>query len=100
MTELVKMTFTYLVALVVVLGGGYILYVTRTEPSADNLQLVISGFIGAALAFVFGGEIQTRTARQQERALLTSPNSIVTTTATADSLSTTSTPSPSEEEEA
>jgi len=74
MTETIKVLFTYLVALVVVLGGGYMLYATRGEAGADNLQLVISGFIGAALAFVFGGEIQTRTARQQERALLTNPS--------------------------
>jgi len=73
MTEWIKLFFTYAIALVVVLGGGYMLYATRGEPGSDNLQLVISGFIGAALAFVFGGEIQTRTARQQERALLTAP---------------------------
>jgi hypothetical protein len=79
MVETIKLTFTYIIALVVVLGGGYMLYATRGEAGADNLQLVVSGFIGAALAFVFGGEIQTRTARQQERALLTGPATSTTT---------------------
>jgi len=98
MTETVKLLFTYLIAFTVVLGGGYILYVTRSEPTADNLQLVISGFIGAALAFVFGGEIQTRTARQQERALLTSPTNGYSVTA-SQPISATITPEPEAETE-
>jgi hypothetical protein len=80
-TETIKLFFTYLIALVVVLGGGYMLYATRGEAGADNLQLVVSGFIGAALAFVFGGEIQTRTARQQERALMTGAPTVTYTAA-------------------
>ena len=74
MSDTIKLIFSYSIALVVVLGGGYILFATYNDPGADNLQLVISGFIGAALTFVFGSEIQTRTARLQERALMTTVN--------------------------
>lgn len=64
MTDTIRAVFTYLIALVIVLGGGVFLFLTRAEPDAQGTALVISGFIGAAIAFVFGQETQTRTARQ------------------------------------
>jgi len=72
MTETIKLVFTFLIALVVIVGGGAMLVM------APNLDPLIKGAIiasiGSVIAFVFGGEIQTRTARQQERALLTNPS--------------------------
>jgi len=62
--DTVKAFFTYAIALVVVVGGGALLYLTRADPTAASLQIVVAGFIGSALTFVFGSEVQTRTARQ------------------------------------
>ena len=78
--DFVKLLFTYIIAIVVVMGGGYMLYATRSEPSADNLQLVISGFIGVALTWVFGETTRSSTARQTTRALMTTAPSPTTTT--------------------
>jgi hypothetical protein len=47
-----KLFFTYGIALIVVVGGGLMLYFSNDA----NLQLVIAGFIGAALSFVFNQE--------------------------------------------
>jgi hypothetical protein len=68
MTDTVRMIFTYLIALVIVLGGGAFLFVTRTEPDTQGTALVIAGFIGAAITFVFGQEGATRAARQSTAA--------------------------------
>ena len=93
-TDTIKLIFTYLVVLVVVIGGGVILL---TAPVLDELiKGAIIGFIGSALTFTFGAEVQTRTARQQERALLTSPQTTTTTTATYTGGSGTLTTEPSE----
>jgi hypothetical protein len=62
----IKLWFTYLLALIVIVGGGLMLYVTRLDPpdsGSANLQLVIAGFIGAAIQFVFGQESATRATR-------------------------------------
>lgn len=89
MTDTIRLLATYLIALIVVVGGGYMLYATRAEPGADNLQLVIAGFIGSALTWAFGSEVQKQTARQQERALLTAPPpATLTTTQTPEGVQT------------
>jgi uncharacterized SAM-binding protein YcdF (DUF218 family) len=64
MTDTIRMVFTYLIALVIVVGGGVFLFETRADQAAQSTQLVVSGFIGAAIAFVFGQETSTRSARQ------------------------------------
>ena len=64
MTDTIRMTFTYLIALVCVVGGGVFLFATRAEPDSQGTSLVIAGFIGAAVTFVFGQEGATRAARQ------------------------------------
>jgi hypothetical protein len=63
-TDSLKLIFTYLVVLLVVAGGGTELYLTDDT----QLQLVLSGFIGSALTFVFSQE----TAKQATRAAQTS----------------------------
>jgi len=60
----IRAVFTYLIALVVVLGGGAMLFATRAEAASSDLRVVVGGFIGFTLNFVFGQEVQTRTARQ------------------------------------
>lgn len=73
-TDSLKLWFTYGTVVIVVVGGGVMIVLYGT--TMDKLVVgAIIGFIGMALNFVFGAEVQTRTARQQERALLTSPSS-------------------------
>ena len=72
MTDFWKMVFTYLIAILVIVGGGAML---MFAPTLDPLvQGAIIASIGSVIAFIFGGEVQTRTARQQERAFMTTPN--------------------------
>jgi class 3 adenylate cyclase len=63
-TDTIRALFTYLIALVVVVGGGAVLFFSRAESTSSDLRVVVAGFIGSALTFVFGQEVQTRTARQ------------------------------------
>ena len=79
-SDTLGLILTYGLAYVVVIGGGYIVAVHGTALD-ELLKGAIIGFIGSALTFVFGAEVQKRTARQQERALLTSPNGITYTAA-------------------
>lgn len=71
MTDTIKAVFTYAIAAVVIVGGGIMLYAIRLDPpesNAQNIALLLAGFIGAAVQFVFNRETQTQTARQSERA--------------------------------
>ena len=60
MTDTIRAVAAYVIALVVVVGGFLFLY--NTTETAD--KVVVAGFVGSALTFVFGSEVQTRTARQ------------------------------------
>jgi hypothetical protein len=62
--DTIRALFAYGIAAVVVVGGGLLLFVSRGEVGIADLQVVMAGFIGSALTFVFGQEVQTRTARQ------------------------------------
>lgn len=66
--DTIRALFTYATALVVVLGGGAIIYVSRADPSASDVVAIVAGFVGASLSFLFGSEVQTRTARQSATA--------------------------------
>jgi hypothetical protein len=80
--ETVKALFTYLIALVIIIGGGFMLFYTRLDPpesNSQNLALVIAGFIGAATQFVFNRETQIQTAHQSERATAAGVASTTTT---------------------
>ena len=79
-SDTLGLILTYGLAYVVVIGGGYIVAVHGSALD-ELLKGAIIGFIGSALTFVFGAEVQKRTARQQERALLTSPANGITYTA-------------------
>lgn len=66
MADNLKLIFTYAIAFVVIVGGGAaIIFVTEDEQT----KLLLAGFIGAAIQFVFNRETQTQTARQTERSL-------------------------------
>ncbi len=62
--DTIRALFTYTLAILVVVGGGALLFATRGDASADDLRVMVAGFIGSALTFAFGSEVQTRTARQ------------------------------------
>ena len=55
-TDNIKLVFTYLIALLVVLGGGVFLFLTLGQADAESTRLVIAGFMGSAITFVFGQE--------------------------------------------
>jgi hypothetical protein len=57
--DTIKLLFTFATVGVVVIGGGLMLYSTQDQ----NLQLVLAGFIGAALQWVFSAESATRATR-------------------------------------
>lgn len=64
--DTIKLLFTYVIATIVITGGGLMLYATRLDPvdsNSSNLALLIAGFIGAAITFVFGQESATRASR-------------------------------------
>jgi len=72
--DTLRAVFTYVTALLVVLGGGAILFATRLDPSTSDLRVVVAGFIGSSLTFVYGQEVQTRTARQAAASTLAATN--------------------------
>ena len=66
--DTIRAVATYLIAFTVVVGGGLILFETRHDPASD-LAVIVAGFIGSALTFVFSSEVQTRTARQHDTSM-------------------------------
>jgi hypothetical protein len=64
-TDTIKLLFTYTIAAIVIIGGGLMLFLSRLDPpeQSANLQLVIAGFMGAAITFVFNAESATRATR-------------------------------------
>jgi hypothetical protein len=66
--DTIRALFTYVTALIIVVGGGLIIYGSRSEPAAADVVAIVAGFMGAALTFLFSSETQTRTARQTSTA--------------------------------
>ena len=60
--DMVKLIATYGICLLVIVGGGLMLYFTADQ----NLQLVLSGFIGAAISWVFSSESATRATKAEQ----------------------------------
>ena len=63
--------FTYGIAAIIIVGGLYMLYASRLDPPESDVQglrLLLSGFVGSALTFVFGRESSSSSAFQSERA--------------------------------
>lgn len=58
----VKLWFTYGLAAIIIVGGGVMLFVSRNEANSD-FSLLIAGFIGAAISFVFNREAATQATR-------------------------------------
>lgn len=81
--DTIKASFTYTTALLIIAGGGYILYTTYQDPNAANLHLIVSGLMGAAMQFLFNRETQTQTARQAAASTAASAAAQPTTTVSA-----------------
>jgi hypothetical protein len=64
--DTIRALFTYFAAIIVLLGGGFII-ATTSDP---DTKVVVGGFMGATIQFLFGQEISTRTARQSTAATL------------------------------
>lgn len=79
--DLIKALYAYTIAAIVVVGGGGSLILIKDLDA--NTSLVIAGFIGSALTFVFGQEVATRSARQSAAATLAATNGHSSSEATA-----------------
>ena len=83
--DTIRATFTYTIALVVVAGGGVMLFLTRAEATSADLRVICATLIGSALTFVFGQEVQTRTAHQAASSTAASTAATTATIAAANS---------------
>ena len=66
-SDTIKLIVTYSMASVIIVGGGIMLYVSRLEQASD-FALVLAGFIGAAVNFLFGQESALRATRAAQHA--------------------------------
>lgn len=84
--DTIKVTYTYSIATILVVGGLVFLYLSRNDPpggQSSSMVPLVAGFIGAAIQFVFNRETQTSTARQVERATAAGASAQPTVTTTA-----------------
>ena len=79
----IKLVFTYTIALVLIVGGLVILYLIRLDPpesNSANISLLLAGFIGSAITFVFNRESATQATRAAQSsaasALTSSPGTV------------------------
>lgn len=63
--DTIRALFTYATAMLIGVGG---LWAVVTQPMAPDTKTIVGAFIGSALTFLFGQEVQTRTARQANTA--------------------------------
>jgi len=56
-TDVLKTFFTYLTALALIIGSLAIIYLTRAEVSAAEIRLLLAGFVGAAIQFLFASRV-------------------------------------------
>lgn len=81
--DAIKALFTYGLAAAVVIGGGIMLFQSRGDPNIEDLRVVMAGFIGSSLTFVYGQEVQTRTSRQAAASTAAGRNAETAATAAA-----------------
>jgi len=86
--DTIRALVIYALVLIVVVGGGAMLYAIRLDPATSGsatLSLAIVGMIGSALQFAWGQEVQTRTARQAAASTAASTAAQTAQTAAANS---------------
>lgn len=82
--DTIKAFFTYATAFVVVVGGMAVIYFSRNDTASAQVQLLIGGFIGSALTFLFVQENSTRASRSAERQMNIGVTAGTPTTVTAE----------------
>jgi hypothetical protein len=55
------------IALIVIAGGFAVLLATKDDAAANDLRILIGGFMGAAIQWAFGAETSSRVSKQTER---------------------------------
>ena len=77
--DTLRTVFTYIIALVVILGGGALLIIP-TQLEADTLLPFLTGAIGTTLGYVFGERAYTSATNNQPTITTTSAGPPATTT--------------------
>ena len=65
MTDTIKTIGTYLTAYTLVVGGLIIIYLTRNDAAASEIRMLIAGFVGAAITFLFSERVASSAIRNQ-----------------------------------
>ena len=81
-SDTIKLIVTYGTAVIVIVGGGLMLWGSRLEEATD-FALVLAGFIGAAVNFLFGQESATRATRAAQRTAAAATTAAAESTAAA-----------------
>lgn len=79
--DTIKVLYTYTIATILIVGGILFLYFSRNDPPGGQAQAlvpVVTGFIGAAVQFVFNRETAAQTAAQQSKAQSTGVANVLT----------------------
>lgn len=79
-TDMVRTVFTYLIALIVI-GGGGALVIIPTQLEADTLLPFLTGAVGTVLGYVFG-ERASSSASANQPTITTTAGPPATTTVT------------------
>lgn len=90
-TDTLKLWFTYGITFFI-LGGGFYALVIYEYQLDDLVKGAFLGFMGAAIAFVYGDQAATRTAVQQQKAYDAGVQTMPTVTANGEPPSVTVTP--------
>lgn len=64
--DTLRLSFTYAICFVLIVGGGAMLFAIRLDPpdsGSATLSLAVVGFIGAAVQWAFGRETATQATR-------------------------------------
>lgn len=86
--DAIKLVFTYVIALAILVGAYYALIISPFTVDSD-VKLWLTGLAGASVTFVFGEQVSLRTARQQAAATAASVNTLPGPTLTTDASPTT-----------
>jgi hypothetical protein len=80
--ESVRIIFSHAIALILIVGGLVFLFFAMDKPSAttSGLLVVVGGFVGAAIQFVFGGGQAAQATTSFERGVSTTPQPNTLTT--------------------
>lgn len=85
--ENIKTLFTYLTALVLIVGSLAIIYLTRAEANGQEIRLLLAGFVGAATQFLFSERVAaSAAANATPTTVYASPPSTVNVSGGADAV--------------